>query len=490
MKTKIYFRVLASFFLLSIFTSCEGDLEPETFDKLSPSNFPKNSEDVRTAVTGCYSKLQNFHIPTWRYRLMMNTATTDEFKCYWGHWSWETYSKFLWNANNEAVISCYKPYVNATTVCVNTIERIRPVEMDEALKERYIAELRGIMALCGYTLYDFYGPVPIVVDPEITMDPNTDFQPERPTKEWMVNYIEEQAKYAMNNLPATYTNDDFGRISKGTAMMVLLKLYMKEKEWQKAADMAKAMMDLNVYELQGTYKSIFSIFNERNEEIVWAVPRTVSDGINTWLAHVLPGEYKSPAGIPVQRWGGYKVPWAMYDKFETENDQRLEVLWRKLNTAKGEVDIRTSDFPYASYGAIPVKYDEDPGSTGLAHGNDYVVYRFAEVLLARAEALNNLNGPNQESVDLINEIRNRAKTTPIDLDQFADKQALNDYILDERFRELFLEGSRREDLIRHGKYLKKAEERGAVITDDHFLLFPIPQWAIDENEKIQQNAGY
>lgn len=59
-------------------------------------------------------------------------------------------------------------------------------------------------------------------------------------------------------------------------------------------------------------------------------------------------------------------------------------------------------------GALPLKYGIDPEATGTWAGNDKVLDRYAEVLLFKAEALNELNGPNQGSVDLINDIRKRA----------------------------------------------------------------------------------
>ena len=57
---------------------------------------------------------------------------------------------------------------------------------------------------------------------------------------------------------------------------------------------------------------------------------------------------------------------------------------------------------------MPLKYGIDPEATGTWAGNDKVLDRYAEVLLFKAEALNELNGPNQESVNLINDIRKRA----------------------------------------------------------------------------------
>lgn len=177
--------------------------------------------------------------------------------------------------------------------------------------------------------------------------------------------------------------------------MVLLKLAMHEKDWNEADLISKEIMDLNHYILFSSYVDLFSVRKEMNDEIILAIPRTVSDvEANWWLAMVIPPEYVEPDGIPLQKWGGFKVPWDMYDKYEEGNDKRLESLWAFMNTKNGIVDIRTVPeyATWAQYGAIPYKYPADKYSTGAQHGNDVIIYRYADVLLLRAEALNNLSG--------------------------------------------------------------------------------------------------
>lgn len=492
---KKYLILLLVSSVVCFFTACEK-LEPQVFDRLSPSNYPKNAEDARTLVTGGYGILNRgsysgFGDISWQSRFIMNEATTDEFVCYWGGGVWETYAKFLWNSNSEHVTAkTYGPYIKAITNCVNISEQLKPIDMDGALKARYQAEMKGVIAILAYTLYDFYGPTAVVVDPAITLDPNTTFQPERPTKEWMLNFIKTTAREAADALPAKYEAADYGRITKGTALMVLLKLAMHEKDWQGAITVSKEIMDLNVYSLQASYSSIFTVNNEANAEIIWGIPCIVgNDRYNNWLAHTLPSEYVEPNGIPVQQWGGYKVPWKMFDKYQA-GDDRLKSIWGSMNTSGGMKDLRSINEAWAQMGAVPYKYPADPASTGEAHGNDWVIYRLADVLLLRAEALNKLQPLNSEAIGLINQIRRRAKTAEISAAQFANGDALNNFILDERFRELFMEGHRREDLIRHGRYLSEAQSRGASYFDDTRLLFPIPQWAINENKKITQNPGY
>ena len=120
------------------------------------------------------------------------------------------------------------------------------------------------------------------------------------------------------------------------------------------------------------------------------------------------------------------------------------------------------------------------------------IIRLADIILAKAEALNELNGPSQASVDLINQVRDRAfnndASKRIAVSDFGSKDALRDRILMERAWELWFEGHRRTDLIRHGKFLEKATERGAVDVSPARLVFPVPQQELDVNKNLIPNG--
>ena len=102
--------------------------------------------------------------------------------------------------------------------------------------------------------------------------------------------------------------------------------------------------------------------------------------------------------------------------------------------------------------------------------------------------MNELNGPSKECIELINKVRRRVKATEIKLEDYT-KDALRDFILEERGRELYNEGHRRNDLIRHGKFIQRAIDRG-IDAKPYHVLYPIPQSAIDENPNLKQNDGY
>ncbi|WP_373331374.1 RagB/SusD family nutrient uptake outer membrane protein [Salmonirosea aquatica] len=135
------------------------------------------------------------------------------------------------------------------------------------------------------------------------------------------------------------------------------------------------------------------------------------------------------------------------------------------------------------------KYTPDPNAISQNNGNDIPEIRYADILLSRAEALNELSGPTQESIDLINQVRTRAAVPALSLADFSTKEQLRDHLLKERGWEFFTEGKRREDMIRMGTFISNAVARGKNAQPFH-VLYPLPQSEIEANPNLKQNEGY
>lgn len=503
MKNNIYniTKKIAGVLLLIVMFACEGELEPVIYDKLSSDNFPTTSSDAKALVNGVYLE---FRDGVWdRYnaannsRLVNGLFATDEFSCNWGGY-WGSPFNFFWQPDQFPYTHMFNAFIPAITKATAAIAQLESVtELGASQKEQYIAEAKAARAYWMYDMYNMYGPVTVIINAEDALDPGN-FEPgERPSAEWMVAAIEKDLTEAAAVLPKTYPSSDFGRLTKGAAMMELLKLYMHEKNWDKAKTTAQGIIDLGTYQLETVYKDIWAIDNEQNAEIIFAIPcHATIDGVaNNFRAHVLPADWTSPTGLPVTGWNGYKVPWEFYDTYD-EDDKRRETLQRFYLGPNGQtIDSRET----SAIGAIPAKYGEDPEGTGQNQGSDYVIYRYADVLLLLAEALNELQGLNQQSIDLINQVRERAfiPAKPVSLGDFSGKESLRDFLLAERGRELCFEGCRREDLIRHNKFVQYANDPTKMFNrnpgknaKDHHTLYPIPSKAINENPLIKQNEGY
>ena len=304
---------------------------------------------------------------------------------------------------------------------------------------------------------------------------------------FMVKEIEESYR----DLAVVPSAADWGHFTQGAALTLLMKIYMGAKQFDKVNQVADEIIGLGTYELLPDYKAVFDINNEgvTHKEAIFVIGQTTSNAKYawTWFACVMPSSPLYAGTYLKTIWGGLKMPWTFYDKYE-EQDKRLETIVRYYTDTDGnKVDYRQVDHPKAT-GAAPMKYSEDPEQKGERQSNDFIMFRYADVLLAKAEAMNELNGPSEEAIEWVNQIRRRANATEIKLVDF-NKDTFRDFILDERGRELYCEGHRRDDLIRHGKYIEYARKDGMDAKDYH-ILFPIPQKALNENSNLKQNPGY
>ncbi|HUP14413.1 MAG TPA: RagB/SusD family nutrient uptake outer membrane protein [Niastella sp.] len=146
-----------------------------------------------------------------------------------------------------------------------------------------------------------------------------------------------------------------------------------------------------------------------------------------------------------------------------------------------EVKIRETDPNTLEVTGIRViKYPFDYGASGDQKNNDWALFRLADVMLMKAEALMR-TGKDAEALLLVNQIRVKRLATPLTAMSL-------DQLLDERGREMYWEGWRRQDLIRFGKFLQPWQEKAA--SDPKVLLFPIPNTQLAVNPNLTQNPGY
>ncbi len=495
-------RVLFLLLGLTGATACEKELENVTYGTFSGDNFFKTSADANAAVSAMYTGLVggNSYSAGWgaaqgSFRAQA-TQTTDEGVCNWGDGgSWVNLNLLNFTPDFGSVTGHYTtlmPYVSQITV---NIAKIQAISMDESLKARYIAELKGLRGYYSELLYLYYGPVPIRTD---AADINNLDAPTkaRPTKEEMVNQIIKDLTEAAAVLPDKFTGADYGRFSKAASYTALLKLYMQEKRWSDAVEVGRKIKVLGL-SLIPSYADNFNVNAKGgNAELILTVVCNPTNGIynNRWLPHVLPTDYKDPSGIPLTAWGGYRMPWKTYDKFDPA-DKRLSVLLQKYPTgvnANGSITYRDARAG-GDIGAVMVKFGPDPSRTNSERsGIDEPVFRYADVELLLAEAINELNaGPTPEAYELINDVRTKHGGLPayatgtLNHDQFLTS------IQNERLFELWAEGVRRDDLIRWGLYIKRAKDDGSTFADDSKILYPLPRSVVNQsNGLIKQNPGY
>lgn len=501
MKRFLYTKLVKQIFVVGIFStsflfvSCEKNLDYVSYGDLNDVvNTPQGAvAAVNFAYTGLAGGADwqggwTSGTYAWRTQAMM---TTDEGVCAWGG-DWARMRSLNFNPDFDWVThnyTRYMPYISRITISIADIEQL---QIEDNLKKRYIGELKALRAHYAQLIYFAYGPINIITDPKVAADPDAPAVA-RPASSVTVAQIERDYQDAIAVLPNKFTGGDYGRFSKAAALTGLMKLYMHEKQWANAVNAGNDIKGLG-HSIQGSYEDLFSVANKAgaSTEIILAVVCTPTGGdqyTNMWLAHSLPSDYKDPADINLTAWGGYKMPWSTYNKFD-QTDKRLKRLMKSYPVGKdgtGAILYRDAQAG-GDIGAVPMKFAPDPSKANAQNSAvDFPIYRYADVLLMLAESINEVNnGPTQEAYDYVFEVRNRAGLgrLPASLSkgQFLAK------IQDERLFELWAEGWRRDDLIRWNLYTQRAANDGSTSAEPYKVLYPLPRKVV--NDVVKQNTGY
>jgi hypothetical protein len=476
-------------------------LERESYNEIYPENFFRNEDDVNKALAGLYYMpfrmgYGSFYgVDQYSYQVVSDFTAGTMASRFLDAPTYPQYQEHRWEENAPSGYAknfaerMYSQY-NRLTGILQTIKRIEESPITDALKAKAIAEAKCLYAWVGFIMYDLFGPVPLVTE-EALANPNEKILiPRLSDEEYtgiMLQYLDEAIE---GGLPVRQ-NDDWGRVSKGLALMLKLKFYMANKNFTKAESIARELYGYRgtEYDLmgKGKYLDIFNKHNVRNREIIHAIPCGLADGMqNRSIIQFWPVRYSQER----QCWFTFGMRWEFYDTFE-QGDDRLNAIVTSYTSINNEKNSRSEGF-LANAAAI-VKVDDHTYTGGEYASVDLIVYRFADVMLSLAECINeNQNGPTQEAIALVNEIRDRVNLPPLTDAQAAGKEAFNKAILNERLHEFMAEGLSRQDKIRHGTFVSDSK---ALFPNsqsaDHKVRFAIPAKYILESEGIvRQNPGY
>ncbi len=471
--------------------SCEEALEEDVFVDVASNNFFQDDADAVKAANALYVKMRSDGRVTagggqqegWggfgygeATIFNLSQAQTDEMFVRWSGFS-QLVNFTLTPSSYGNFGSIFGDLFEGIFIANNILVNLDGnKKISEAISNRVRGEALFGRALFYSTALSLFGNIPKITEPN--GDPFD--LPLQVAPSEIAQLVIDDLTEAAQLLPESYADDDYGRFTKGAAYAWLARFQLNQKNWAEAIAASREVLKLG-YALSENYGDIFSVSNQGNPEIILSLPCLAQPGIgNTLVAHTAEPNYVTGT------WGGHLAYNAFYASFDGA-DQRRGFLIKDYTSVTGTSET-------VADGAMIMKYAPDPDRVGAWAGNDIVLHRLAEVYLTLAEALNEENGPNQETIDLINALRDRAfdgdQTKRISLSDFGAKDVLRDYILQERSWELYAENYRREDLIRHGKYIEQAQERGITNAQPFHVLFPIPQEERDRNPGLKQNDGY
>ena len=479
-------------------------------------------------------------------------TTTDEAKCAWSNDAWvRALNTDTWTeAQNDATYAVYIrtlqgiSYVNEF-LRQTTDEKLDERGVDDGVKARvaqFRAEARFLRAFFYWMAIDAFGNVPFVTEDSPF---GTGVYPEQGTRKELFDFcigeLEDLASQT-SAMPAPRSN--YPRADKGAVCGLLARMYLNAEVytgtamWQEAKDACEDIFDMG-YGLCGNYEDLFRGDNGENPEALkefifaaaYDAEQSQSYGGTTYLtlAAIAADDiqqmpvFEDEDGNPLEEetmvtfypngvnngWAGIRIPYEFVQKYFSVKDAdygegsyecddargRMFYIKGREESMDGALYQFTNGWSCLKFNNVP--HDTEPlywyaeAATKAYSDIDYPLIRLGEIYLIYAEACFRLND-RDEALPYLQELSERAGV------EGPAASYTENYLIEERARELYWEGHRRTDLIRFGKFhsgdflwpYKGGESFGGQSFERYKNLFALPLTDLAANPTLKQNEGY
>lgn len=517
MKNIICFVVI-----LIAFSACNSLVEEEVFSTVTPGNFFRNEKDVSIAVNGVYDGLQRSNAG----HTDINAYMAGEFDNQWTPQFMTLIINNTYGALWSVWTDNYKTIGKANVV----LAELEKSDVAEAVKNQYAGEVRFLRAYCYFEMVRIFGHFPLVTTPPSSLDqvvlPDTTkvdaYESEylrQVDRDEIYNFIIEDLKFCEQNLPATYNVSNLGRATKGAASGMLARVYLAQAGYQydynsgglKPGDASKFAMcaqkcqeiiSSGTYTLLPDYASIFLNSNDNNNECLFSIQflSSAEVGVTGEGSEFAPDYGIKGADVTPYSYNWNTVNLKYYTDWVAQNgmtDKRYATTFitEYVNKKGQTIKYGTGNFRGPMTGKLVSDIVLPISAQGAKdYGDNFIVQRYADVLLMHSEALNESGStPDANTIMGVNMVRARAGKAVLTLP--VTKAQLQEEIWNERKWELCFEGFYSfYDCQRTGRYLteiaKYTNVKRKVVPDEKYYIMPIPFNATEANRSLKQNFGW
>lgn len=483
-------KQLTALLLVLMLGACE--LEETLYSNLSPENYFTDAQSAESGVLAIY-KMQNviyggtdFGMPRYTFLPAPHATTRSN--------GFRIYSDYTFSPADGHLLNLWRDLYSAINQANMAISKIPDISASEDIKAALLAEAKFLRAYNYFNVVRLWGEVPFSL--EETKTEADAYAPFTPAATIYESLLADLADDIVDVLPVTRTGGEKGRVTKTAALALKAKimLTMAGKPLEDNSHLNEAAAILNDLstnradydiELLTDYASIFSVDNKLNKEVIFALQ---NDGLVESAGKSITWTNSPLQGLPIKKGQAlYAVhPDWYYDSF-IPGDKRKDVVVESYFNYAQNKEITFGENPYTLAkikGLVPWKYKDQNTTTSNNSSVDFVILRFADVLLMHGEVENELNGPGNKAIDAINEVLARSNANTLDYTVDPDgvawtKESLREFIFQERMRELCFEFHEIYDIRRFGKVQWSVENSidciaKGITYDPSMELFPIP----------------
>jgi starch-binding outer membrane protein, SusD/RagB family len=471
-------------FASMLIVSCKKEfIELAPVSSVSVTALYKTDKDFQDALIGCYTALRSQYNSFWMFG---DVASDDSWKEVSRNQSSYYIDVFTMDPNDGLLRTTWNNYYNVIARTNNILAKIGGTsDLLVTLKTQHIAEAKFLRAFAYFDLVRIFGDVPMIVTP-VTVAESYKIGREKVATIYSDLIIKDLLD-AENGLPVKFTGSDIGRATRGAAKSLLGLVYLTTKDFAKAEPKLQELTTAPfTYALLSKYTDLFDYSkDEHHSEYIFDIEYQEGlGGLGSGFTNSF-----APLSAPYSTF--YKITGGggeennptmdLYNAFSA-NDLRRDVT---VNATGGFIDATGTFVKFLQAATTTRKYLTPVLVSGDSKAN-WKVFRYADVLLMYAEALNE-NGKTDQALTYVNQVRTRAGLTGYSGLTQADAR---DKIYLERRLELGMEGHRWFDLVRTGRALSILAPKGMK---PYMTIFPIPlgQLQVINNTAIfPQNPGY
>lgn len=485
-----------------LLAGCSKYLEKAPLDSVNSENFWQTESDAISAINGAYQPLQwpkLYNLRMWSSDIWAGNSVvgagggTDGIET-------QDIANFVTSTDNAAALDIWRGPAPGILRANLVIENVPAMAIGESIKNRVLGEAYFLRAHYYFILVQLFGDVPLITKAQTPQD---DLRPARTNQAEVYNQIISDLENAVSLLPGRneYAAADLGRASKGSALGLLAKVQLTLGRYEETIKHCETLLTMG-YGLHENYGDNFNPLTKNGIESLFEVQFAGKTNFGFWDNENQASwvsTFTGPRNADFVAGGyGWNQPTQEFVEAYEEGDLRKDqtILYEGGPDFDGKAYLSS----YSSTGynlrkflvpkSISPDYDTNPAN--------WVILRFADVLLMYAEALNESGRTAEAQAPAssiqdggpLNRVRLRAGLEPV---QGLNQNALRNKILQERRMELAFEGHRWFDLIRvnSGQYgLEFLHSIGKVNAGEKHLRLPIPQKERDANPNLSQNLGY
>lgn len=491
--------------------SCRKYLDTTPTNILTNISFWQSQDDALAGVNACYATLRNNNLfgvsGMQKFEMVSpNSATAGVAEAS----GLANVANGTQNSSNTSIINGRWGADYEGIGRTNTVLRNVPgIKMDVALKGRILGEAWFLRALYYQDLVNYYGDVPLILDPPDMAQASLPRTP----KAAVLKQVYADLDSAAANLPVSYSGTNVGRATKGAAWALKSRVYLYQGNWANAAQLAQQVRSLGTYNLYPDYRALFLPANKNNKEVIFDVQFSLPNYGNSYDVNAvkyqncvpsldLINAYLCKDGLPVTKSPLYNSAYPYNNR-----DPRL----RKTMALPGfyfrNILVDANTFPlkavwkkYSNYqDSVPAPSPDYTDATSFVN---QIVLRYAEVLLNYAEARNEAVGPDATVYAALDSVRLRAGMPTVSgVNPGLSQVDMRNLIRLERRIELAGEGWYYDD-VRRWKIAPivlaqpGADASGVIRIQRAFqagrdYLWPVPSVEIERNPRLlPQNPGY